>query len=222
MGICFDKRRVLISSGPMRTEIDSVRYIQNRSSGRFGLAIAREAKRLGASVHILLGPVSSEIALGYREFETSHYSGPHDYAALLKRLWPDHDDFFSMAAVLDFEVLPRAGKISREALGGTLDLKIQNVPDFVAWAGQTKTENQRVIAFAAEVGTPAQICERARKKMHQKRANAIVANPVCADRGPEALQNEVWVLREGRADAHFGPADKSELARPILETLSEN
>lgn len=217
----YSNRRLLISVGPMRTEIDSVRYVQNRSSGKFGLAIARQAARLGARPHILLGPVASEIAHAFGEFETTPYTSPADYERLLHTLWPQFDDFFSLAAVLDFEVVPAVEKIARESLGEVLSLPIRPVPDFAAWAGAAKQKGQRLIAFAAETGTPDEIQTRARAKMLKKRADAIVANPVTEGRGPEAQENEIWILRHAKATVHLGPADKSELALPLLETLAE-
>ncbi len=217
----YNNRRLLISVGPMRTEIDSVRYVQNRSSGKFGLAIAREAARLGARPHILLGPVAADMAAAFREFETTPYTSPADYEKHLRDLWPRFDDFFSLAAVLDFEVIAQSGKIAREALGETLTLPIRPVPDFAAWAGGVKKVGQRLIAFAAEAGTPSEIQARALMKMRRKHADAIVANPVSPGIGPDAHQNEIWVLREGEETVHLGPADKTALARPLLETLAE-
>lgn len=221
MGHFYSNRRLLISVGPMRTEIDSVRFVQNRSSGKFGLAIAREAARLGARPHILLGPVGAEMVAAFREFETTPYISPADYQAGLESLWPRHDDFFSLSAVLDFEVVPVSGKLSRESLREVLSLPIRSVPDFTAWAGSVKRADQRLIAFAAEAGSSPEIQARARIKLRKKNADAIVANPVSLGLGPEASDNEIWILRDGRETVHLGPADKSTLALPLLETLAE-
>lgn len=216
-------RGVLISAGPMRSPLDPVRFIQNRSSGRMGLELARVALRLGARVRVLLGPVEPARV---REFEAlgielSRYESPGDYEAGLSRLLPEADAFLSVAAVLDFEARPAAAKIERAALtGGTLEVSYRPVPDFVGRAGaQRGRPGQKVIAFAAETGTDEEIVQRATAKMLRKKVDALVANPVRPGLGPEAERNEVWILKPGEAPIHLGPAPKSGLAEPILRSV---
>lgn len=212
-------KRILISMGPMRTSLDPVRYIQNRSSGKMGLELAREAKRLGADITLIAGPVAKEVESGLDEFKTLRYQVPKQYEVHLKAAFPKCDVFYSLAAVLDFETLGHASKIERSALDGKkpLSLGYKPVPDFVALMAQLKRKNQKVIAFAAETGTDAEIVKRAKAKMLKKKTDALVANPVRDGLGPEADRNEIWVLRPGKKPLHFEPQAKEALARPILE-----
>lgn len=214
-------KRILISSGPMRTAVDSVRYLQNRSSGRFGLEIARAAAARGHDVHVLLGPVERAIADSYRDFAVSTYVGPTDYAEQLATLFAKCDVFFSLAAVLDFEVQTIPTKIERAALATmeTLALPIRPVEDLVAKMASRRQPGQQVIAFAAETGDDAQIQTRAKQKLLKKNADAIVANPVRPGLGPEAEANELWILWPDGGNVHLGPAPKSELAGPLLDRL---
>lgn len=202
----------------MRTPLDAVRYIQNRSSGWMGLEVARAASILGARVHVLLGPVEAEVARAFADFEVTRYETPDDYGAALRALFPQCTVFMSLAAVLDFEAIAFAGKIAREELGDTLPLRLRTVPDFAAWAGAHKARHQKVIAFCAEALPLPELLERARQKCAKKNADAIVANPVTAGLGPEALRNELWVL-QGDQVTHLGPAAKADLGRPLLLTL---
>jgi phosphopantothenoylcysteine decarboxylase/phosphopantothenate--cysteine ligase len=220
----LEGRNILISSGPMRSGLDSVRFIQNRSSGKMGLELARAARALGARVSVLLGPVDASIAREYAGLELqecARYTGAAEYETGLARLLPLTDIFFSAAAVLDFEAIPVAGKIDRSALpGGELKIEYRSVPDFVARAAQARDRaGMKVIAFAAEAGSDAEILERAAGKLARKGVDAIVANPVRPGLGPEAEANELWVLRADAEPIHLGPALKAELAEPLLRAL---
>jgi phosphopantothenoylcysteine decarboxylase/phosphopantothenate--cysteine ligase len=214
-------KRLLISAGPMRTSIDPVRYVQNRSSGKMGLEVARAALASGAHVSVLLGPVDASIAAEYAGFEVTRYQGPDDYTTALDELFPLCDAFLSLAAVLDFELSASDSKIEREALSRQTELRapLSSVPDLVARMASRKRADQRVFAFAAESGTDAQIVERATSKMKKKGVDALAANPVRPGLGPEADSNEFWVLKPGSKPLHLGPARKSELARPLLQAL---
>jgi phosphopantothenoylcysteine decarboxylase/phosphopantothenate--cysteine ligase len=210
-------KRVLISAGPMRTPVDAVRFIQNRSSGTMGLLLAKAATKRGAQVSVLLGPVGEAQQTRFAEYCVTPYETATDYRQAIETLFPRCDVFLSLAAVLDFEVQATQAKWSREDLGTQLNLPIIAVPDFAAWAGKTKRPNQRVIAFAAEVGTD--IVSRAEAKRAKKNADAIVANPVTDKLGPDARDNEFWILRPGQPAVHLGPAPKTDLAEPLLDAL---
>lgn len=215
-------KRILISAGPMRTALDPVRYVQNRSSGKMGLELARSCRDLGASeVVVLLGPVSEEMKQAFSEFKTAPYLGPKDYEATLAELFPRCDVFFSAAAVLDFDSLPSEKKIERSQIetSGSLTMEIRSVPDIVGSFGAKKRPDQQVIAFAAESGTENEITARAYSKMMKKSADAIIANPVWPGFGPEAEMNQVWIIRPEQAPVKLGPALKRDLARPILREL---
>jgi phosphopantothenoylcysteine decarboxylase/phosphopantothenate--cysteine ligase len=217
-------KKILISAGPMRTALDPVRFIQNRSSGKMGLALAQACLLSGAKkVSVLLGPVSSNIIGSLVECEITQFEGPREYEQGLEKLFPECDVFFSAAAVLDFEGIPPAQKIERAVIekSGQLELKIKPVPDFVARYGALKSSAQKVIAFAAESGSEAEIVARAEKKMLKKSADAMIANPVWPGLGPDSDENLVWVLKPGAPPKKIGPDKKAALALPILRAIFE-
>ena len=182
-------KRILLSIGPMRTSIDPVRFIQNRSSGKMGASLAQACLNAGAKqVSLLLGPVASDIRQALESCRIHSYENPEEYEKSLELLFPEHDVFFSAAAVLDFEVVPSLKKIERSTLeqNPSLQLNIRPVPDFVARFAKMKTPEQRVIAFAAESGSEDEIIERAQKKMTNKGVDAMIANPVWPGLGPSA------------------------------------
>lgn len=217
-------RRVLISAGPMRTALDPVRFVQNRSSGRMGLELARACRRAGAAkVTLLLGPVSIEMHQTIaREFEVADYQGAASYGQALEALWPDQDVFFSAAAVLDFEIEPAPAKIERERIAASSELtfSIRPVRDWVGWAARHRRPDQVVVAFAAESGTETEILARANRKMLKKGVHALIANPVWEGLGPEADRNLVWVMAPGASPVALGPAAKSDLSAPILGAVT--
>lgn len=213
-------KTLLISAGPMRSGLDPVRFIQNRSSGKMGLELARVAQNLGARVLVLLGPVEPMMASLFEPFEVRRYEGPSEYERGLSEMLPLVDAFLSAAAVLDFEAIPVTSKIERSQLsGGELHVRYKSVPDFVARAAKERKPGQKIIAFAAETGTDSEILARAKGKMEKKSVDAMIANPVRSGLGPEADKNEVWVLKPGRDPLHLGPMNKSEIAEPILRAL---
>jgi phosphopantothenoylcysteine decarboxylase/phosphopantothenate--cysteine ligase len=217
-------RHILISAGPMRTAIDPVRYIQNRSSGRMGLALAKACAEAGAaSVKILLGPVDSDMRTQFQAYQVTPYQSPNDYIKSLMSLFPSCDIFFSAAAVLDFDVVAQSKKLDRNAiaLAGKLEVALRPVPDIVAAFATQKLPHQTVIAFAAETGTDEDIIARATNKMMSKSVDAIIANPVADGVGPDSAYNKIWIIRRNQEPMVFGPAPKVDIGTAIIETLFE-
>lgn len=218
----YAHKKVLVSLGPMQSALDPVRFLQNRSSGRMGLEIAKVLRQMGAEPTLLLGPVSPEIEREAAVFKSRRYRDAREYRTALVEMFPNCDWFFSLAAVLDFEIEAHDEKLERQALAAmsTLNLRIRPVPDLVAEMASQKKPHQRVVAFAAEGGTEPQILERALEKMRRKKVDAIVANPLWEGLGPESTENRFWLLRESQPLKAWGPSPKTELARPLLEELS--
>lgn len=214
-------RRILISAGPMRTAIDPVRFVQNRSSGKMGLALALEAQRRGNSPHVLLGPVDSAIRQSFQGMEVTDFERSGEYSEKLSRLFKDCDWFLSAAAVLDFEIFPSELKLERDRLGESLSFPMRTVPDFVQRCVLEKSHKQRVIAFAAETGTETEILARAAKKLKKKGADALILNPVSPKTGPDVDSNRVWILSPSAAPIDLGQGKKTELAKVIWDTLEQ-
>ncbi|HEX8875125.1 MAG TPA: phosphopantothenoylcysteine decarboxylase [Phycisphaerales bacterium] len=164
-------QRILITAGPTHEPIDAVRFLGNRSSGKLGIALAREALARGADVTLLLGPVCAEAPAGVR---TSRFRTTSDLQALLKEHGPSADVVIMAAAVADYR--PKAvqtdGKIKRAAAGLTLELEA--TPDLLAELGSNRREGQRLIGFALEPRD--RLVESAKSKLERKRVDAIVAN----------------------------------------------
>jgi len=207
-------RRLLLTAGPTVEDLDPVRYLGNRSSGRMGYAIAAQAQRLGLQVTLVSGPVNLPVPPGVERVAVRSAEAMRE--AVMARV-ATADLFIATAAVADFR--PRAAspeKIKKRGDGGlTLEL-VQN-PDILAEVA-ARQDRPFVVGFAAET----QDVERyARDKLERKRLDMIAANRVGEEgSGFDADCNALSVLWPGGA-AEIARADKAEVARHLLALIAQ-
>jgi phosphopantothenoylcysteine decarboxylase/phosphopantothenate--cysteine ligase len=204
--------RVLVTTGPTREPVDSVRVITNRSSGRMGVALAVAARQLGGDVTVLAGPgVRVPGGMRFERFESAA-----DLARWLARLAPEADVLWHAAAVADFRPVAVApGKLDRRK--GGLSLALEAVPDLAAGVPRSGGRPYLVI-FAAEAAAGME--ERAARKLADKGADAVVANPIDEPGlGMEETRNRAVVLSRLGLRREFAAQDKETLARELLLTL---
>lgn len=209
-------RTVLITSGPTHEYLDPVRFLTNPSSGKMGAALAREAVRRGATVHLVSGPVNP--ALLPKELVKLHkVTTAEQMLAAVKALAPQVDLFIFAAAVTDFRVAnPVSQKIKRT--GNSLALPLIENPDIAQAVGCIKKPGQVSVGFAAETQD---VEQNALGKMARKHLDAIVANDVANPRiGFERDENEVTVYLRTGERRHISRRPKTEVAREIFEALT--
>lgn len=203
--------RILITSGPTRQYLDPVRYLTNGSSGRMGAALAQAALDLGHEVEMVTGPVSIEYPAGARV--TSIVSTEELLEACLK-LFPDCDGLIAAAAPCDYR--PRVVETHKIAkTGDPLKLELIETEDVAATLGAQKRSHQWTVGFALETDDAR---FKAITKLERKNCDLIVLN------GPQAmdsLENEVEVLDEAGATAGQFKGSKEEVARGILQVISQ-
>jgi phosphopantothenoylcysteine decarboxylase / phosphopantothenate---cysteine ligase len=209
-------RKVVVSAGPTYEAIDDVRFLGNRSSGKMGFALAATAAELGAAVTLVAGPVALSTPAGVRRIDVE---SAREMEAAMGQAAAGADVVVMSAAVADFRPAERiAGKLDRRAAGGANQpLALVPNPDVLAGLGANRTgPTPLLIGFAAEVGkTRAELIDRARSKLAEKRCDLVVANDVGVPGiGFGSDDNAVVVV--GPADAvAFGPAPKAVIAREI-------
>ena len=160
---------VLITAGPTREYLDPVRYISNDSSGRMGFALAAAAKKLGADVTLISGPVSLPAPRGVRRVDVT--SAADMRREVLKRSGKS-DVIIMSAAVSDFRpAIFSRQKIKKQA--GAKSLKLIKNPDILAELGKKKRDDQILIGFAVETKN---LESYARRKLKDKKCDWIVAN----------------------------------------------
>jgi phosphopantothenoylcysteine decarboxylase / phosphopantothenate---cysteine ligase len=204
--------KVLVTAGGTQEPMDSVRFIGNRSSGKMGLAVAREALRLGAEVTVVAANIEgAEPGTEWVAVETVEQL----QAEVLRRA-AAVDVLVMAAAVSDFApASPVKEKIRRGE--GSLNLELEATAD-VLKAVRERYPDLFVVGFAATHGDPV---ADAREKLGSKGVNLVVGNDISrADIGFGADENEVYVV--GREGERFVPrASKKDVARVILDSLLE-
>jgi len=221
-----DGLRWLVTAGPTCEDIDPVRFITNRSSGRMGYAVARAAAERGDRVTLVSGPVAIEAPPGCEVVRVRSAREMHH--AVLGR-YAEVDVVVMAAAVADFR--PRAaapGKIKKadSAAGGSMTLELERTEDILAEMGRRKS-TQVLIGFAVEAfageGTDItdQMRSSARAKLAGKNLDAVVLNGPAAF-GSEQSTVEVVDARDARGESRaWGEATKTEHARRIVELAAE-
>jgi phosphopantothenoylcysteine decarboxylase/phosphopantothenate--cysteine ligase len=202
--------RLLVTAGGTREPIDSVRFIGNRSSGKMGLAVAREAVRLGAEVTVVAANIDkAEPGTQYHQVETVEQLRDE----VLERAGRAHA-LVMAAAVSDFmPTSPVTEKIRRR--DGTTSLELAPTSDILGTV-TGRYPDLFVVGFSATHGDPV---ADAREKLESKGADLVVGNDISGEGiGFGADENEVYVV--GREEERFVPrASKREVARVILDTL---
>ncbi len=208
-------KRVLVSAGPTYEDIDPVRFIGNRSSGRMGFAVAAAAVEAGAEVVLVAGPVHLPTPDGVQRIDVRSAAQLHD--AVLGAL--PADVYIGAAAVADFT--PRAvseHKIKKTAGSDTLVLELVRTRDVLAEVAAHASRPSLVVGFAAETHD---VERYALGKLAAKRLDMIAANRVGVDgSGFESAENALDVYWPGGKQA-LGPGPKTDVARQLIHLIQE-
>jgi phosphopantothenoylcysteine decarboxylase/phosphopantothenate--cysteine ligase len=209
-------RHLLVTAGPTFEDIDPVRFIGNRSSGKMGYAIAADAMRRGARVTLVSGPTKLTPPRTNELIQVRSAAEMHE--AVLARA-VDADVIVMSAAVADYTLAaPDAQKISKQ--DGPLTLTLTRTRDILADLGQLPSRRQGdrplLVGFAAETQD---VLARAQQKLERKRVDLIVANDVSqAGVGFDVETNAVTLVsRDGIEDVPL--QSKSAVASRILDRV---
>lgn len=202
-------KKLLITSGRTREDIDPIRYLSNKSSGKMGYSLAQAAVDLGAEVTLVSGPTNLNVPDGLKEF-ISVDSAIHMYEKVDEK-FKDIDIFIACAAVADYRPKEyQDKKIKKSDLNLTIEL-VRN-PDILFEMGKKK-ENQLLVGFAAETNN---IIENALKKLEKKNLDMIVANNA-STMGTDT--NSIEIIRKDRSSTVINQKSKIELAYDILKEV---
>jgi phosphopantothenoylcysteine decarboxylase/phosphopantothenate--cysteine ligase len=202
--------RVLVSAGPTYEDIDPVRFIGNRSSGRMGFAVAQAAAEMGAIVQLVAGPVHLPTPANVARDDVRSARAMRE---VVMRHVPNSDIFVSAAAVGDYrsnEIAPHKLKKS----GGTMTLDLVQNPDILADVAKMKSR-PFLVGFAAETKN---VEDYARAKLAAKKIDLVAANQVGRGKGFDASENEL-TLMWANGEEKLPRADKRDLARALLNRV---
>jgi phosphopantothenoylcysteine decarboxylase/phosphopantothenate--cysteine ligase len=206
--------RVLVTAGGTREPIDSVRFVGNRSSGRMGYALAREAVRRGAEVTVIAANVGLEDPPGARIVNVQTAA---ELADACGNELDACDVLLMSAAVADFRP---AGPVNRKLKKdqGIPKLSLEPTEDVLSMLADRRRPDQVIVGFAAEHGNDA--VELGRGKLERKQLDAIVVNDISrAGVGFESEDNEVTILTVDGGERHVPRARKELIARAVLDEV---
>ena len=208
-------RCVVVSAGPTYEDVDPVRFVGNRSSGRMGLALAAEAVSRGARVVLILGPCGLAPPHGVEVFRVR--SSEEMRVEILSRAG-EADAVIMAAAVADYTIDggPQQTKLAKDRQ--TLTLTLTRTVDILAELGRWRggREHPVLVGFAAETH---ELVSRARAKLQTKAVDLVVANDVSrADAGFEVETNAATIIDQARA-TEVPLGSKRELARLVLDRV---
>jgi len=208
----LEGRRLVVTAGPTREPVDPVRFLSNRSSGRMGFALAREAARRGADVTLVSGPVSLQPPPGVRVVRVERAVEMRD--ALLASA-AGADALLMAAAPADFSpARPAMQKLKRR--DGPPDLALVPTVDILSEVRE-KRPGLCLVAFAAETDD---VLANATRKLSEKKADLLVVNDVSrAGTGFDAEENEVILLAPGAPPESVERTSKAVVAGRILDRL---
>jgi len=213
-------KRVLVSTGPTREAIDPVRYISNLSSGKMGVAIAREAFRRGAEVTMVHGPVPVKVPRQIRKIPVLTAVEMHQ--AMLEQSFPSNGDkpdvIIMTAAVADFRI-KNASQSKMKASRDLKSLELQPNPDILLDLGKKRGDTQRplLVGFAVETGEIEELVMEASNKLKSKNADMIVGN--FAEDAFELDTNRVWLIDKYGKQEEVALTFKSRVANKILQSI---
>ncbi len=205
--------KVVVSAGPTYEDLDPVRYLGNRSSGKMGFAVADSARRRGAEVVLVAGPVHLPTPAGVTRVDVRSAAQMHEavFAAF------PADIYIGAAAVADYTPrAPAANKIKKS--NESLALDLVRTPDILSEVAAQTQGLKLVVGFAAETEN---VAGYARGKLVAKRLDLIVANRVgVVDGGFESDQNAMTAYWQD-GERVFDPGAKTRLADDLIELIVE-
>ncbi|WP_092410597.1 bifunctional phosphopantothenoylcysteine decarboxylase/phosphopantothenate--cysteine ligase CoaBC [Dokdonella immobilis] len=207
----LDGLSVLVSAGPTYEDIDPVRFIGNRSSGRMGFAVAAAAVQAGARVRLVAGPVALATPAGVERIDVRSARQMRDAVVASAA---DSDIFISAAAVGDYR--PQAVSPAKlKKSGKALALELVQNPDILAELA-AQAAHPFLVGFAAETND---LEHYAREKLERKGLDLIAANRVGEELGFECSENALLLLWPGGRE-ELGMAEKGVLAKALIERVA--
>jgi len=203
-------KRILVTAGPTMEDIDPVRFIGNRSSGKMGYAIAKAAFLRGADVTLISGP-SSEIA--YQEINKVNVRSADEMKKVVDKELKKKDILIMSAAVADY----KPSKVSNNKLKkekNLTEIKITKTEDIIT---SVKKENKIIVGFALETDNE---IANAKRKLKEKNLDLIVLNSLKDERsGFEFDTNKVTLIKKSGKSINLPLQSKFQIANKILSEV---
>lgn len=205
-------KRLLVTAGPTREQIDPVRYISNHSTGKMGYAIAKQAMLRGADVTLVSGKTDLQPPSGVRLVSVVSAA---DMAQAVKEVASGQDIIIKAAAVADY----RPADVAQEKMkkkDGELSIALERTEDILAWLGAHRREGQFLCGFSMETE---HLLENSRAKLEKKRIDMIVANNLRQEGAGFGTDTNVVTILTKDDTVELPLLSKEEVADRLLDTI---
>lgn len=211
-------KKIMVNAGSTCEDIDPVRFITNRGTGRMGYALAREAAGRGAEVILVSGPSHLQVPAGIKYIQVW---SAQEMCNVMLEYQSACDVIIGAAAVGDFRMETVAGQKIKKTEEKTrkITLELMENPDILKELGKRKHDNLIIVGFAAETEN---VLENARKKLKNKDLDLIVANDVTMEgAGFASNTNIVTIINKAGEAKTFPKMSKDEVAAVIMDSIVE-
>ena len=206
-------KKVFVSAGPTYEPIDPVRFIGNHSSGKMGVAIAKEFYSRGAEVTLIAGPTNLELGNGLHVIRVNTAGEMYDACT---RSFKNADIGVMAAAVADYTPAKKEKEKIKKGEKKIL-LELEQTPDILKTLGEQKTSRQVLIGFALETTNEK---NNALEKLRKKNADLIVLNSLNdKEAGFGKDTNKITIFGKGGKEFKFDTKSKQEVAKDIVDTI---
>ena len=211
-------KHVIVTAGGTRENIDPVRFIGNRSSGKMGIALANAAVQAGAKVTLIAGQVTVPLPQS-PAIEVVRGITTEDLYTSLKERFAQADILIMAAAVADYRPVEIVDhKIKKKDGNPHLTIALTETIDILKNIAKMKQNGQYIVGFAAETND---LLENANRKLASKNADMIIANSVAGDMGAFGSdQNQVTILQKDQTPIKLARQSKAKIANEIIELIS--
>jgi len=212
----LNKKKILVTAGPTYENIDPVRFIGNRSSGKMGFAIAQEFAANGAEVTLITGP-SSLVIHNHTIHRIDVESSEEMYNACMKH-FVDADITVMSAAVADYKPEHAESKKIKKK-DNVMELKFVKTKDILSELGHRKKKNQLLVGFALETDNET---ENAKEKIKSKNLDMIVLNSLNDEgAGFQTDTNKISIIDKALKQTDFTLKSKKDVAKDIVAVIVE-
>lgn len=208
----MEGKKVLVTAGATREAIDPVRFITNHSTGKMGIALAKNAMLRGADVTLVAGAVEAELPQFVKVINTVSAA---EMAETVFRAAPEQDIIVKAAAVADY----RPKNISSEKIkkkDGEMTIELERTTDIIAELGKNKCPGQILCGFSMETEN---LIENSRKKLIEKNLDLIAANSLKEDGAGFGTDTNIITLISADGELRLPKLSKDEVAGRIFDHI---
>ncbi|MDG2059794.1 MAG: bifunctional phosphopantothenoylcysteine decarboxylase/phosphopantothenate--cysteine ligase CoaBC [Flavobacteriales bacterium] len=207
-------KNCLVTAGPTQENIDPVRFIGNRSSGKMGMEIANELAEKGAEVNLVIGP--SNLRASHCNINQINVNSASQMYDEVEKVFLDSDISVFAAAVSDYKPIKTYSEKIKKS-DGNMEIKLEKTKDILLEMSSDKKDHQFVVGFALETENEE---KNAIKKLQTKNLDMIILNST-KDKGATFGfdTNKISIIEKDLSVTNYDLKEKSEVAKDIVSSI---